>query len=114
VRLREVASAAGDIATSGRREPTGCISSTAVLAILALLLLSATFVFVTAVRGGDSSNNFIAVLACITIVPFLLLVVGLYLYMRKREDELEDELDDDGDDVPAPDAGRQPVESSSD
>jgi hypothetical protein len=114
VRLREVESAAEDGVTPGRREATGCISSTAVLAILALLLLSATFVFVTAVRGGDSSNNFIAVLACITIVPFLLLVVGLYLYMRKREDELQDDIDDEGDDRPAQDAGRQPVESNSD
>jgi hypothetical protein len=114
VRLREVESVAADGVASGRREATGCISSTAVLAILALLLISATFVFVTAVRGGNGSNNFIAVLACITIVPFLLLVVGLYLYMRKREDELLDDADDDAPDEPRTPEARRPLTSDSD
>lgn len=111
VRLREVESAAEGV--PARRQPTGCISSTAVLAIMALLVMAATLVLVTAVRGGggNDSNNFIAVLACITIVPFLLLVVGLYLYMRKREEDLED---DDDDDEPAAETQRRPLESSSD
>lgn len=89
VRLHEVERAVGDIeVTESRREPIGCISSTAVLAILGLLILSATLVLVTATRSGDSTASFIAFLACIVVVPFLLLVVGFYLYVRKREDDL--------------------------
>ena len=110
VRLREVESAAAGELTAGRREPIGCISSTAVLAILGLLLLAATLVLVTAVRGGTDANNFIAILACLTIVPFLLLVVGLYLYMRKREEELLDAADDTERD--APPASRQSADMS--
>ena len=111
VHLREVGSIA-DGAQAGPRAATGCISSTAVLAILGLLVLAATLVFVTALRGGDNSDNFIAVLACVVIVPFLLLVVGLYLYMRKREDELLDDADED--DESTAQESRRPLESGSD
>ncbi|MCO5175833.1 MAG: hypothetical protein M9890_02520 [Thermomicrobiales bacterium] len=89
VRLHEVEQTVGDIEQEAtRREPIGCISSTAVLAILALVIVSAALVMVTAIRSNDDTAGFIAFLACIIIVPFLLMVVGFYLYVRKREDEL--------------------------
>ena len=58
------------------------------LAILALIIVSAALVLVTAIRSNDDTADFIAFLSCIIIVPFLLMVVGFYLYVRKREDEL--------------------------
>lgn len=89
VRLREVERAVGDLEVEEtRREPIGCISSTAVLAILGLLIVSAALVLVTATRSSDNTADFIAFLACIILVPFLLLVVGFYLYVRKREEDL--------------------------
>lgn len=89
VRLREVESAVGDLEPKEtRREPIGCISSTAVLAILALLIVSAALVLLTATRSSDGTADFIAFLACIVLVPFLLLIVGFYLYVRKREEDL--------------------------
>ncbi len=89
VRLREVERAVGELeAEETRREPIGCISSTAVLAILGLLIVSAALVLVTATRSRDDTADFIAFLACIVLVPFLLLVVGFYLYVRKREEDL--------------------------
>ncbi len=89
VRLREVERAVGEIdVVETRREPIGCISSTAVLAILGLLIVSAALVVVTATRSSDDTADFIAFLACIVLVPFLLLVVGFYLYVRKREEDL--------------------------
>ena len=111
VRLREVADAAGDIDAASGPRAVGCISSTAVLAILALLLVSSTLVLVTAIRSGDNTDNFLAVLACVVVVPFMLLIVGLYLYMRKREDELLDE--DEEDDEPLSDARSQSLETGS-
>lgn len=89
VRLREVERAVGDLEVEEtRREPIGCISSTAVLAILGLLIVSAALVLVTATRSSDNTADFIAFLTCIALVPFLLLVVGFYLYVRKREEDL--------------------------
>jgi hypothetical protein len=113
VRLREVEQAAGGVSGEpGRREPIGCISSTAVLAIIALMVVSATLFLALAFSSDDATADFIAVLACATVVPFLFVVVGFYLYVRKRELEL---LGDDEDDVDAlPDAGRQAAESGSD
>jgi hypothetical protein len=100
VRLREVeAFAAGDEHDPVRREPVGCISSTALLAIIALLVVSATLILATAVRGSDASNGLIAIFACALFVPFLLVVVGLYLYVRKREDEILAEREPDTDDT---------------
>jgi hypothetical protein len=41
----------------------------------------------------------IAIFACALFVPFLLVVVGLYLYVRKREDEILAEREPDTDDT---------------
>jgi hypothetical protein len=94
VHLREVESGieAGELGE--RREPVGCISSTALLAIAALLVLSVALAFLTASRSGDANASLLAVIGCAFVVPFLLVVVGFYFYVRKREDELLDERED--------------------
>jgi hypothetical protein len=94
VRLREVEAAVPASAIEERREPVGCISSTALLAIAALLILSVVLIFLTASRSGDSNASLIAVIACAFVVPFFLVVVGFYFYVRKREDELLEERED--------------------
>lgn len=102
VRLREVEQAVGEIAGGEtRREPVGCISSTAVLAILALLIVSAALVALVATQSSDDTADFIAFLSCIVLVPFLLLVVGFYLYVRKREEDLLAERGESGDETEA-------------
>lgn len=94
VRLREVESAVGADDVPSRREPVGCISSTAMLAIMALAIVTGALVLFTAIRSDDANAGFISVLVCLTVVPFLLLVVGFYLYVRKREEELLDEREE--------------------
>jgi hypothetical protein len=89
VRLREVEGATDIVKFATPRTPVGCISSTALIAILALLILIGTLVLVMAFRSPDPNADFIAVLACITVVPFLVFVVGFYLYVRKREEEIQ-------------------------
>lgn len=96
VRLREVESAVGVGDGPVRREPVGCISSTALLAIMALAIVTGALVLITAMQSDDANAGFISVLVCLTVVPFLLLVVGFYLYVRKREDELLDEREEQG------------------
>lgn len=93
VRLREVERVAGDVAPQEptRREPVGCISSSALLAIIALSVVVAALALVTAFQSTDANADFLAVLSCIVVVPFYILVIGFYLYVRKREEEIAEE-----------------------
>jgi hypothetical protein len=104
VRLREIGEGLGDLSDAAPGTPVGCISSTAVIAILALLILIGTLVLVMAFRSPDPTADLIAVLACITIIPFLVFVVGFYLYVRKREEEILDRNVDAS--IPPPDDHR--------
>lgn len=93
VRLREVEQAAGGELPGepGRKEPIGCISSTGLLAIILLSIVVAALALVTAFQSTDANADFLAVLSCIVVVPFFLTVIGFYLYVRKREDEIAEE-----------------------
>lgn len=115
VRLREVEQVAGAVEADAqpREQRAGCISSTAVLAILALMLLTSTLVLITAFQSNDPNADFISVIACFTVVPFFMLVVGFYLYVRKREQEMLDD-DEDLDGEPQPEHPRRTAESGSD
>jgi hypothetical protein len=98
VRLREVEAAVGGDATPTRREPIGCVTPTALLAVIALLILTAVLMLAIAVRASDDEGGLIAAFACLLVVPFLILV-GFYLYVRKREEELlagDDDEDEPG------------------
>jgi hypothetical protein len=88
VRLREVEAAVGADTTPTRREPIGCVTPTALLAVIVLLILTGVLMLAIAVRASDDQGGLIAALACLVVVPFLVLVVGFYLYVRKREEEL--------------------------
>lgn len=89
VRLREVEASIGEVAEAPatRREPIGCISSTALLAVIVLLLLAGVLTILLSRESDDP----IAFLACVTIVPSLFVVAIFYFYVRKREEELLDE-----------------------
>lgn len=93
VRLREVERVAGDVvpAEPGRREPVGCISSTGLLAIILLAAVVGILAMVIAFQSTDANADFLAVLSCIVVVPFFAVVIGFYLYVRKREDEINAE-----------------------
>lgn len=93
VRLREVEQVAGGtvLPEPTRREPVGCISSTGLLAIILLSIVVAALALVTAFSSTDANADFLAVLSCIVVVPFFILVIGFYLYVRKREDEIAEE-----------------------
>jgi hypothetical protein len=95
VRLREVEATIDAETAPTRREPLGCITPTALLAIMALLVLTAILMLAIAIRTSEDEGGLIAALACLLVVPFLLLVAGFYLYVRKREEELLAVDDDD-------------------
>lgn len=107
VRLREVEAAVGADTTPTRREPIGCITPTALLAVIALLIMTAVLMLGIAIRTSNDQGGLIAAFACLLVVPFLFLVVGFYLYVRKREEELLG--DDEDEQVPAQEQAPEPL-----
>jgi len=95
VRLREVEATIGGDSSPTRREPIGCVTPTALLAVIALLIMTSVLMLAIAVRSSNDQGGLIAALACLFVVPFLFVVVGFYLYVRKREEELLTGDDDD-------------------
>src|SRR5690606_29202830 len=87
VRLREVEAAIGADASPTRREPIGCITPVALVAVMALLIVTAIMMLLIALRSDEEGALYPA-LACLIVVPSLIFVVGFYLYVRKREEEL--------------------------
>lgn len=90
VRLQEVERVAGGAAPEEplRREPIGCISSSGLMAIIILSIVVGLLALAVAFRSTDANADFLAVLSCLVVVPFFIMVIGFYLYVRKREQEI--------------------------
>ena len=69
----------------------GCVSTTGALAALVLLVLVAVFGVVIIARASPSDAGLLSLVYCVTVVPLLLLTIGLYVGARSREDRMEDE-----------------------
>ncbi|HKG27022.1 MAG TPA: hypothetical protein VKB09_15330 [Thermomicrobiales bacterium] len=81
---------APDINTRAR----GCVTSTAALASLALLIVISTFGYYLLVSEDVAEGGFLALIFCVVLAPLLLLTIGIYLYARNREERLEIEEED--------------------
>lgn len=112
IRLKEVealAAAAGapvpgpaTVATrTGRPAPdintnaTGCISSTAALAAIALVVSVGVLLMVLLAKADTYDQGTILLVFCFGVGPFLLLTIAVYLYAKSREDRLADEEDEE-------------------
>lgn len=73
---------------------TGCISSTAALGALALLVAIGALMLALLARSDTYDQGTILLVFCFGMGPFLLLTVAVYLYAKSREDRLA-EADDD-------------------
>jgi hypothetical protein len=104
VRLADVAAleAGGVIAASGPLGPAGrapdintnargCVSSSAAIGALALLLVTITLGLILLALSDDADTSLFAALFCVVVVPFMLLTIGFYLYARSREERLAEE-----------------------
>lgn len=78
-----------DINTNAR----GCVSKTAALASLALLVVTGTLGLVLLLRDrqGSDGTGLLALIFCLGVVPFLLLTIGFYLYARTRDERLAED-----------------------
>jgi hypothetical protein len=67
----------------------GCVTPTAALAALALLVVISTFGYYLLNREDVGDSGFLALIFCVVLAPLLLLTIGVYLYARGREERLE-------------------------
>jgi hypothetical protein len=76
-----------DINTNAR----GCVTSSAALWALALLVVTAVFGVVIVARARPEDAGLLGIVFCITLGPLILLTIGAYVAARTREDQLDDE-----------------------
>lgn len=111
IRMKEVEAMAaavgapiGDVASVSTRpsrpmpdintNATGCISSTAALGALALLVAIGALMLALLARSDTYDQGTILLVFCFGLGPFIVLTVAVYLYAKSREDRLA-EADDD-------------------
>lgn len=80
---------------------TGCISSTAALGSLVLLVVIGVLMLVLLATSDTYDQGTILLVFCFGLGPFVLLTIGVYLYARSREDRLAEEDEDDGAEIVA-------------
>ncbi len=78
-----------DINTNAR----GCVTSSAALWALALLIVTALFGVVIVYRARPQDAGLLAIVFCIILGPMILLTIGGYVAARTREDRLAYEED---------------------
>jgi hypothetical protein len=78
---------APDINTNAR----GCVTTSAALWALALLVITALFGVVIVARARPQDAGLLGVVFCLTLGPLILLTIGAYVAARTREDRLADE-----------------------
>ncbi|MFT4040558.1 MAG: hypothetical protein QM692_20425 [Thermomicrobiales bacterium] len=94
VRVADAAAAAGPVSALPVRPPDintnarGCVSTSAALWALALLVVTALFGVVIIWRARPEDAGLLAVVFCITLGPMILLTIGAYVAARTREDQL--------------------------
>jgi hypothetical protein len=76
-----------DINTNAR----GCVTSTAALWALALLVLTGVFAVAIVARARQEDAGLLGIVFCLTLGPLILLTIGAYVAARAREDQLADE-----------------------
>ena len=76
-----------DINTNAR----GCVTSSAALWALALLVVTGIFAVVIVARARQEDAGLLGIVFCLTLGPLILLTIGAYVAARTREDQLADE-----------------------
>jgi hypothetical protein len=74
---------------------TGCISSTAALAALALFVAIGALLIALLLKADLYDQGTILIVFCFGLGPFLVLTIAVYLYAKSREDRLAEEAEDE-------------------
>ena len=73
----------------------GCVSSTAALAAVALVVVLAILMLVVMERASIYDQGTLAIIFCLGLGPLMLMTIALYLYARGREDRIARADEDD-------------------
>ncbi len=94
VRMADAAAVAGPASASTIRPPDintnarGCVTASAALWALVLLVVCALFGVVILWRARPEDAGLLAIVFCITLGPLILVTIGAYVAARTREDQL--------------------------
>ncbi len=94
VRIADAAAVVGPASTSTIRPPDintnarGCVTASAALWALALLVVCALFGVVILWQARPEDAGLLAIVFCITLGPLILVTIGAYVAARTREDQL--------------------------
>jgi hypothetical protein len=69
----------------------GCVTSSAALWALVLLVVTALLGVVIVARARPQDAGLLGIVFCLTLGPLILLTIGAYVAARTREDQLADE-----------------------
>jgi hypothetical protein len=67
----------------------GCVTQTGALGALILMVVLSSLVFLYISRSDSSESGIMALAACVTLGPLLIVTIGLYIFARSREERLE-------------------------
>lgn len=101
VRAADAATARGPAAAAGAVRPPdintnarGCVTAGAALWALALLVLMGVFAVAIVLRARAEDAGLLGLLFCLTLGPLILVMIGVYVAARNREDQLQYEEED--------------------
>lgn len=78
-------SAAPDINVNAR----GCVTQTAAGGALVLMVVLSTLVFIYIGQSDSAESGIMALAACVTLGPLILMTVGLFIFARSRDEKIE-------------------------
>ena len=79
-----------DINTNAR----GCVTQTGALGALLLLIVLSTLIVFYINRTDSSESGIMALAACVTVGPLLIMTIGMFIYARSRDERLELEAEE--------------------
>jgi hypothetical protein len=79
-----------DVNTNAR----GCITQTGALAALGLMLMLTLLAFVYASQTTVQEQGIVALVACVSLGPLIVVTIAIYIYARSRDERLEIEADE--------------------
>lgn len=72
----------------------GCITQTGALLALVLLLMLTILTLVYISQASIEEQGIVALAACVSLGPLVLVTIGIYVYARSRDERLAEEAED--------------------
>ena len=91
--LAAIGEQSGPAAPDVNTNAVGCITQTSALGALALFIALGVLAAVFASQTTASESGIVALAACVTLGPLILVTIGIYIYARSRDERLTEEAE---------------------